>query len=108
MVNPRAFQGACKEFLLSQKPAYAAAVVRGDVGECLADIQHCYFKQFLFDSDHTVDPTPEWLASVDDDVLDPKPEPPNKEDMSPEEFEASQQDFMVRRKAIVARKEVSW
>jgi hypothetical protein len=39
MVNPGAFQGARKDFLLSQKAEYKAGVLRGYAGDPLAQIQ---------------------------------------------------------------------
>ena len=68
MVNPGAFQGSRREFLLSQKPAYKARVIGGYAADALAEIQHKYFKRYLIDLPHSEEPSAEWLAEVDDDA----------------------------------------
>jgi len=106
MVNPGSFKGARKEFLLAQKADYAASVVGGYTADCLADIQRRYFKRFPIEHEHNVDPPREWLDSIDDNAIDPEPVPPDEDSIADAEFEALQREWMGRRKAIIARKEV--
>ncbi|KAF9548608.1 hypothetical protein CPC08DRAFT_593621, partial [Agrocybe pediades] len=68
MVNPGAFQGSRREFLLSQKPYYSNAVVEGYAADAIAVIQRRYFKRYPIDLPHEEEPSPETLAIVDDDA----------------------------------------
>ena len=70
MVNPGAFQGSQKEFLLSQKPAYKVGVLGGYTADALSQIQCKYFKRYPIDLPHQEEPSVEWLAAVDDDTPD--------------------------------------
>ena len=70
MVNPGAFQGSQKAFLLSQKDAYKAGVVGGYAANALAKIQHKYLKQYPIDWPHSEEPPVAWLAMVDDEAPD--------------------------------------
>ena len=70
MVNPGAFQGSQKEFLLSQKPAYKVGVLGGYAADALSQIQCKYFKRYPIDLPHQEEPSVEWLAAVDDDTPD--------------------------------------
>ncbi|KAF8057956.1 hypothetical protein FPV67DRAFT_1370730, partial [Lyophyllum atratum] len=73
MVNPGAFQGIRKTFLISQKPRYAIAVAENHVADTLADIQRSFFKRFSLDLPADQDPTSEELSGVDDSTPDPEP-----------------------------------
>lgn len=106
MVNPGAFLGARYSFLIDQKPTYAQAVVGGYAADCLLDIQRRYFKRFPVDCPHNVDPTPEFLVSVDDNEADPEPDAPDEDQMSAEEYQAAMGAFNTRRRLIAARKDV--
>ena len=44
MVNPGAFQGLRKQFLMNEKPTYKAGVLGGYAADALANIQCCYFR----------------------------------------------------------------
>lgn len=107
MVNPGSFRGARFHFLVEQKPLYAAAVVENDAGDALADIQRRYFKRFPIEHTHNVDPSPEWLASVDDDAPAVEPAIPNEDAMSPQEYEEAMKAYNTRKQLICFRKEVS-
>lgn len=107
MVNPGAFRGLRDAFLVEQKPKYAAAVLGNYVAECVADIQRRYFKRFPIVLDHNEDPSPEFLASVDDHEIDLEPVAPNEATMTPAAFEVATEEFANRRKLIESRKEVS-
>lgn len=108
MVNPGAFKGMRKEFLKGQKPAYADAVIGNYVSDFVADICRRYFKRFPIDLDHNIDPSPEWLAQVDDNKADPELLPqPNEDDMDPEEYKNALREWSTRRSAITFRRMVS-
>ncbi|KAF8069290.1 hypothetical protein FPV67DRAFT_1397697, partial [Lyophyllum atratum] len=73
MVNPGAFQGMRKTFLISQKPRYSVAVAENHVADTLADIQRSFFKRFSLDLPPDQDPTSEEMGAVDDSIPDPEP-----------------------------------
>jgi hypothetical protein len=106
MVNPGAFQGTRRAFLVEQKPAYATAVDEGYAVDCLADIQRRYFKRFPVDLDHNVEPSPEDLAAVDDNQPDAELQIPDPDVMPEAEYAATKEAFDARRKLVAFRKEV--
>ncbi|KAF9033390.1 hypothetical protein BJ165DRAFT_1323395, partial [Panaeolus papilionaceus] len=71
MTNPGAFQEIRRDFLISQKPIYETAIALGHVLDAITLIQRKYFKRFPPNIPHDVDPSPEHLASVDDNEPDP-------------------------------------
>ena len=87
MVNPGAFRGTRKEFLLSQKAAYAEAVVGGFVADTLANIQRKFFKRYPVDLSHDEEPSEEHLAAVDNNTPDPEVQLPDAEKMTTEEYQ---------------------
>ena len=107
MVNPGSFRGACLHFLVEQKPLYAAAMVENNASDALADIQRRYFKHFPIEHTHNVDPPPEWLASVDDNAPAVEPAIPNRDTMSPQEYEEAMKAYNMHKQLICFRKEVS-
>jgi hypothetical protein len=107
MVNPGSFKGPRKEFLLGEKPVYKAAVAGGYVGDTLAKIHRPFFKRFPVDMPVDVDPTPEELVAVDDNIPDEEDEAPDPIKMTPEEFEALSKAFKERQHLIQFRKAVS-
>lgn len=107
MVNPGAFQGSRKEFLLSQKAAYSAGVVGGYAADALAVIQHMYFKRYPIDLPHNQEPAPEELESIDYDTPDIEKPEPNEAELGPEEYGAAMLTLEARRKAVAFRKAVS-
>ena len=107
MVNPGTFRGLRKEFLLGEKPAYAAAVTGGYVPDALALIQRRYFKRFPVDLPLDQEPTPESLAGVDDDAADNEAVPPDEDNCAPEVYEALLEQFQERSKLVAVRKAVS-
>lgn len=106
MVNPGAFQGTRRAFLVEQKPAYAAAVDGAYAADCLADIQRRYFKRFPVDLDHNVEPSPEDLAAVDNNQPDAELQIPDPGVMPGAEYAAAKEAFDARKKLIAFRKEV--
>lgn len=97
MVNPGAFRGAQKDFLQSQKAEYKAGVLRGYAADALAQIQWKYLKRFLIDLAHTDDPTPEWLAVVDDDAPEQEQEDPDVLTLDENEYAAAMEKIAERR-----------
>lgn len=108
MVNPGAFRGVRKDFLMSEKAAYAAGVEGGYAKDAVANIQRRYFKRFPLDLPHDEDPKPEYLATVDDDGPDNEPEEPDEKSMSPEEYTEAVKKLDERRKLLSFRKAVSF
>ncbi|PPQ77494.1 hypothetical protein CVT26_006140 [Gymnopilus dilepis] len=109
MVNPGAFRGSRKEFLISQKAAYAEAVVGGYVADALADIQRKYFKRYPVDLAHDEEPSEEHLAAVDDNAPDPEIPDPDRSKLTDEEYlvalaEVKERGLRIRyRKAQIKR-----
>jgi hypothetical protein len=106
MVNPGAFQGTRRTFLIEQKPVYATAVAGNYAADCLIDIQRRYFKCYPVDLDHSTEPSPEHLAAVDDNATDPEPPSPDPDAMSEEEDSQAKADFDARRNLVEYRREV--
>ncbi|KDR81130.1 hypothetical protein GALMADRAFT_136178 [Galerina marginata CBS 339.88] len=104
MVNPGAFQGSRKEFMLSQREIYSQAVADGHAAETAAEIQRKYFKRFPVDLPHEKEPTPEHLAAVDDDAMDPDYEEPDADKLSPDDYTAAMAVVEVRRRTLAFRK----
>lgn len=107
MPNPGSFLGSRFEFLRAQNRLYAAAVVANTKEECIADIQRRYFKRYPIDLEHNVEPTPEFLASVNDDEADPEVIAPDPNLLSSEEFKKASEAFNERQELVVFRKKVS-
>lgn len=107
MPNRGAFLGSRLDFMRAQNSLYAAAVVANTKDECVADIQRRYFKRYPIDLEHNVEPTLEFLDSVDDDEADPEVVAPDPDLLSPEEFKEAMDVFAVRQEQLVFRKKVS-
>ena len=107
MVNPGAFQGARKAFLLGEKEAYRQAMEEGYIAEAIANIQRRFFKRFPVDLPDDVDPSEEALAAVDDEAIEPEYERPDPEKMSSEEYEEAIKKMEERQKKISFKRGVS-
>jgi len=93
MVNPGAFQGSRKEWLLAQKEAYKQAVEGGYTNDCITDIQCRYLKRYPIDLAHDEEPSEEHLASIDDNAAEPEPEVPDGEAMDGEAYVEAMKSF---------------
>ena len=107
MPNRGAFLGSRLDFMHAQNSLYAAAVVANTKDECVANIQRRYFKRYPIDLEHNVEPTLEFLDSIDDDEADPEVVAPDPDLLSPEEFKEAMDVFAVRQEQLVFRKKVS-
>ena len=105
-MNPGAFQGSRKEFMVAQKTAYKAGVVGGYAADALAEIQRKYFKRYPIDLPHDEEPSAEWLAAIDDNTPDMEQHEP---DISPDgdEDDAAAKKIVERRSLLIFRKAVS-
>ncbi|KAJ3490466.1 hypothetical protein NLJ89_g11430 [Agrocybe chaxingu] len=109
MPNPGAFQGQRKEFLLNEKPTYAASVEGGYAIDALALIQRRYFKRWPVSLPHDQDLSLDLLAAVDDDALDEEYATPCENDMEEDEYalamtvHAEYQRVLKFRKAQIKR-----
>ena len=83
---------------------YKAGVLGGYAADALANIQCKYLKRFPIDLAHSEDPTPEWLAVVDDDVPEEKPDVLVLDE---NEYAATVKKLMDRRALLTFRKAVS-
>ena len=107
MVNPSAFRGSRKEFLMGEKAAYSAGMAGGYGADALALIQRRYFKRYPVNLPHHEEPTAEHLAAVNDEAPEPEPEEPNPEVMTIEECEAATKELEKRQTILRFRKAVS-
>jgi hypothetical protein len=107
MVNPGAFQGSRKEFLLGEISSYSAAVAGGYAADALALIQRCYFKRYPVELPHTLEPSPDFLAAVDDDAPDDEIALPDQDRMTKEEYRAAMDRLAERQKLVSCRRAVS-
>ena len=86
MVNPGVFQRSQKEFLLGKRASYSTAVARGYAADALALIQCHYTKRYPVELPHTLEPSLEFLATVDDDAPDNEIPVPDQDQMSEEDY----------------------
>ncbi|RDB28895.1 hypothetical protein Hypma_015380 [Hypsizygus marmoreus] len=93
MVNPGNFKGSRKAFLVEQKPLYAAAVAGNHVADTVADILRRYFKRYPATLPLTEEPSPEFLAQVDDSAADVEPPVLDEALMTEGEFEAAMKSY---------------
>jgi hypothetical protein len=107
MVNPGAFQGSRKTFLQSQKVDYQAGVVGGYAADALAQIQRKYLKRYPIDLLHSEEPSPEWLARVDDEAADEEQVGPDLDALDEEELAAAIVQLEERGALLRFRKAVS-
>src|SRR6266508_2192177 len=96
MVNLGIFHGGRLALLMAEKQKYTNAINNNCVNDAVADIQWHFFKRFPVDLPLTVEPSPEHLASINDDELDPEILVPDKEKLSPEEYEMEMAKFEDR------------
>lgn len=108
MVNPGAFKGSRKEFLLAQADLFADAVIHSHVLDTIADIQRRYFKRYPPSLPHDEEPTAEWLASVDDNAPDDEIFPPHRGEMDEEEYNKALAQYSEMLAAIQSRKDVRY
>lgn len=108
MVNPGAFRGSRREFLVGEKANYAAAVNGGFQKDAVALIQRRYLKRYPISLAHDVEPSQEHLDAVDDDAPDPEPEQPDAEKLSSEEYDAAMKVIKERGELLSFRKGVSF
>ena len=101
MVNPGVFQGSRKEFLLGERASYSAAVAGGYAVDALALIQRRYFKRYPVELPHTLEPSPEFLAAVDDDAPDDEIPVPDQDQMSEEDYRAAVDWLAEHQKLVV-------
>ena len=107
MVNPGAFRGLQKDFLMGEKAAYSAGMAGGYGADALVLIQRRYFKRYPVDLPHHEEPTAEHLAVVDDEAPEPESEEPNPEVMTKEEYEAATKEYEKRQTILQFCKAVS-
>jgi hypothetical protein len=96
MVNPGAFSGSRKIFLLSEKANYVASVKDNLCAEFILGLQRHYLKRYPILLDHNEEPSAEWFANMDDHAADQED---NLSDLSATQLEA-------RHKLLIFRKEV--
>ena len=91
----------------AQSSLYATAVVANTKDECVANIQHRYFKRYPVELEYNVEPTRQFLESVNDDEADPEVVAPDPDLLSPEDFKKATEVFRVCQEQLVFRKKVS-
>ena len=73
----------------------------------LAEIQCKYLKRYPINLPHDEEPTPEWLAAVDDDVPDEEQLEPDADVLNEDELAAALQKLEERQTMLTFRKAVS-
>ncbi|KDR65397.1 hypothetical protein GALMADRAFT_81901, partial [Galerina marginata CBS 339.88] len=101
MVNPGAFRGSRKEFLMGEKADYAAGVDGGYAADALGLIQRRFFKRYPIALSPAHEPTPEFLAAVNDNEPDPEEAAPNIDDMSPIRYASALKEIEINREMII-------
>jgi hypothetical protein len=107
MVNPGAFRGLRKTFLMSHKEAYSQAIASNSTADFLVDLTRRYFKRFPVTLPHDQEPSPEHLASVDDNAADSDLGRPDPANMSKDEYEAAERAYRTAQETIAFRNQVS-
>ena len=107
MVNPGAFQGLRKQFLMNERPAYKSGVLGGYAADALANIQHRYFRRFPIDLPHDQEPSVEWLAGVNDNAAETELELTGTDTLTTVEFQEAVALLKERRRLVEWRKAVS-
>ncbi len=108
MVNPGAFCGKRKLFLIGEREDYAVAVKEDRAAEQLADIMHQYFKCFPISMPDNVEPTDEELSKINDDVPDPEPGVPDESLLDPSEYQKQLQVAKVEGEELLYKISVSF
>ncbi len=86
MVNPGAFHGKRKEFLLTKQDSYAQAMKEDGAMEQLANIVHRFLKRFPISMPDNVKPTNSELEHVNDAAPDIEQPVPDESALSAEEY----------------------
>ncbi|PBK59165.1 hypothetical protein ARMSODRAFT_1027662 [Armillaria solidipes] len=105
MVNPGAFKGSRREFLMQEVEGYIKAVEEGRAAEFIADVVRRYLKRYPLSLEHNVEPSQEHLAAVDDHAPDPEVVMPNEDELTFEEYEKVQLKFIEDQKDLKFRSE---
>ena len=106
MVNLGLFRGLRKEFLMSKKSEYKAAVQGGFAADALVNIQQEYLKWYPIDLPHDQEPVPEVLAVVDNDLPDSDVEAPDPLTMGEQEYAAALEALETQRNLLTFWKSV--
>ena len=93
--------GLGKEFPLEEKESYSTAIKEDYKKDALMNIQCRYFKQFPINLPHNVEPSNEYLASVNNDMADSEPAEPNKDKLSADEYEKELAKLEEQEKPII-------
>ncbi|PBK81488.1 hypothetical protein ARMGADRAFT_1144191 [Armillaria gallica] len=107
MVNPGAFCGSCREFLIQQIEGYIKAVEEGHAAEYIADMVQHYLKRFPITLTHNVKPSPEHLAHVNDNVPDPEILMPDEDSLTFVEYKKQMNKYQEDCKTLKYRAEFS-
>ncbi len=107
MVNPGAFRGSHREFLIQQIEGYIKAVEEGCAVEYIADVVRRYLKRYLISLTHNVEPSPEHLAHVNDDAPDPEIPMPDEDSLTFVEYEKQMNKYQEDCKTLKYQAEVS-
>ncbi|KAF9471309.1 hypothetical protein BDN70DRAFT_939042 [Pholiota conissans] len=105
MVNPGAFRGSRKKFLEDQAALYSDALLNNHVADTVSDIQRRFFKRYPITLPHNEEPSEEWLAQVNDDAPDCELDPPNRQSVDAESYNAALATYNEQLKLIKSRKE---
>lgn len=105
--NKLAFPGLRGEFLAGEMDDYIEAVEAGSLSDVVASIQRRFFKRFPVSLEDDEDPSPEWLAQVDDNAAEPEINIPNEDLMTPDEYSTAMAEHNELMSKVEKKKDVS-
>ncbi|PPR03500.1 hypothetical protein CVT24_012667 [Panaeolus cyanescens] len=103
MVNPGAFKGKRKEYMISRKKDYGDAKDAGTIEDCLAEIIQTYFRMFPPDRPFDYEPTDEEITeNLEKEYTDPQL--PDPDELNESEYAVEMGKWKERRLTIKAVK----
>lgn len=99
------FKGSRRDYLTTQRPAYEQAVADGTVNDFLDIVYGRYARRYPIELEMTDEPSPEFLAAVDDEAPDPEREPLS-DDLSDDERAVEEKKIKERQALIQKRRKV--
>ncbi len=107
MVNPGAFRGKRKGFLMDKREGYGLAMQEDHAAEAVANITCRYLKRFPTSMSDNVEPSNEDLARIDDGAPDPEISPPSEDGVKASEYKQLKVLYDEDAKKLTFKKQVS-
>ncbi len=107
MVNPGAFRGKRKEFMIAEQEGYFQGVQEDHAAEVVASIVRHYFKRFPIWLSEDVEPSDEDLACVDGSAPDPEISVLSKDGVEASKYKRLKSLYDKDMKKLTFKKQVS-